>query len=207
MLTFRHARYATPMGPTYALIAANCGALLIFAGMVSFGRWLIARLRLPTDLPEAALFEPRPPPALSTDDGNPSARAQRQQERAEICAIARRTYTAAVKIAEYPIALAGVSAAPDGVDLPSLRQRAETLTFEAEADYKAAVAAMHDEDASAARDRCTALAEANEARLAELDAATADIAPPRSNRFLIIILVMAAVFAVAMALITALLPR
>jgi hypothetical protein len=88
------------------------GGLLLFAGLLLSGVWLIRFLKLPTDLPEGPRFEAPPPPLMPRGDRVAAAPVAAQQQRFHaLFATAHRAARTAFEIQEYQTAVKQTSAA------------------------------------------------------------------------------------------------
>lgn len=144
--------------PAEALLAqgAVVAALLVFAVVVVGGRWLVQRLRLPTDLPEGPRFEPPPPPAVDRcDPAAARAAAAIQLRRAalgdEAHQAARAAFAAGLAAGrDHPTALAAQAAA----------EQAEKAFHLDDLDAAAAEVPRHRAEAERQRERALAAAKA-----------------------------------------------
>jgi hypothetical protein len=88
------------------------GGLLLFAGLLLSGVWLIRFLKLPTDLPEGPRFEAPPPPLMSRGDRAAAAPIAAEQQRFHaLFATAHRAARTAFEIQEYQTAVKQTNAA------------------------------------------------------------------------------------------------
>lgn len=116
------------------------GALLLFAGLLHLGRWIVRLLKLPNDLPEGPHFEPPPPPIRDVLDHAEAGRVAAHQARLRaLYAKAREAAQASVACAELAAQdYVAVQGAPDpGVAKAGLAQLAARAKAAAEAAEQA----------------------------------------------------------------------
>jgi len=161
------------MLPMLQTLSALIGGMLCFMLLIECGRWLVRRLALPQDLPEALRFESPPPEAHAP--GDPAAARARAATRARRRAVGELAARACVA-QQQVVQLAG-----ELHDHPQLNaeQRGEIASAEHEAGQAAETAqeAWQDEDVDAAEQHCREAAERAEtacARAAAIGGALAE---------------------------------
>jgi len=173
--------------------------LVVFAGLLQFGVWIVRRLGLPNDLPEGPHFEPPPPPARDVLDRAEARRIVDQQvSMRQRYALARATAQAAQRCAELAAQDYGkVEGAPDPITVKTDMRR---LTDSAKRAAVAADRAARNPDQSVTNAECEALARSAVAAAQEAEALAARFPSGRERRLRImaVILVIAVIWSALM---------
>lgn len=188
-----------------APMGAMVAALVLFAGLLQFGLFVVRRLKLPQDLPEGPHFEPPPPPVRDVlEPAAARAQAAIQARRRLIYACAHSAARAAASCAEA--SLLSLVAGPGTPDPATASTELARLAATAKAAADAADQAMSGSDLdTAAADTERHMAEAVSAFIAT-QAVLAPFPAP-ANRRLRWLLIVLGVMIAWMVLMFGILPR
>ena len=178
------------MAPMGAVIAA----LMLFAGLLHLGLFIVRRLKLPQDLPEGPHYEPPPPPVSEVlDPAAARAVAALQARRRAVYERAHAAARAAADCAEA--ALVPLIAAPGAPDPRAAHENLVRHAAVAKTAAEAAEKAMRGSDlALAAADTERYAAEAD-AALAACSAVLAPYPEPGNRRMLVMLIALGVVVA------------